>query len=212
MDGVLLDTESTVTECWVKAALDLGLDDNLIRKASIAAIGMNLPRTKELFCEMFCDTPSFDFDKVREVERAHFIDMAKTGIPVKKGAKELLSFLKENNAIIGLASSTYLENVTNELKAVGLFDYFDELVCGDMVKNGKPDPEIYLSCAKKLGIDIKDTYVIEDSYNGIKSAHSAGARVIMVPDCLPPTDETDKMCIATLPSLNEVIDYLSNNH
>lgn len=208
MDGVILDTETTVTQCWVDAAKEIGLDPDVIRKASLDAIGMNEKTTRELFDARFRDVDFYTFDHTREVERVYFERAAKDGIPTKPGAKELLEWLHISGASVGLATSTRKSNATKELEAVSLLSYFHEMVCGDMIRVGKPDPEIYLLCAKKLGRNPSNVYAIEDSYNGIKSAHAAGMRVIMVPDCLPPTKETDAMCIATLPSLYEVKEFL----
>lgn len=208
MDGVILDTETTVTKCWIAAAIQLGMDVEAVKQASLDVIGKNQASIIELYDSRFSSVEGYSFDKLFKIERTFFEAEARRGIPVKEGARELLQWLKDQNATVGLASSSALKNVTEELEAVGLLDYFQELICGDMVSNGKPDPEIYLKCASKLGVEPSDTFVFEDSYNGIKSAHTAGMRTIMVPDCLPPTEETDKMVIATIKSLSVAKEFI----
>lgn len=79
---------------------------------------------------------------------------------------------------------------------------------GDMVKNSKPDPEIYQKACEKLGVDCKNAYAIEDSYNGIRSAVAANMHAIMVPDLAPETDEMKEKSEIILEDLNEVISYL----
>ncbi len=65
--------------------------------------------------------------------------------------------------------------------------YFDSVICGDMVKKAKPDPEIYQKASESLGIQPENCMAFEDAPGGILSAHQAGMRVIMVPDLVQPT-------------------------
>ena len=89
----------------------------------------------------------------------------------------------------------------------GVFEY---MVCGDEVEHGKPFPDIYQKAADMLGVNIKHTLVIEDSYNGIRAGHAAGASVIMVPDLVQPTDEIRQMTDYVVSDLGKVISCISN--
>ena len=96
-----------------------------------------------------------------------------------------------------------------------VLQYFDVIVSGDMVENGKPDPEIFLTCAAKLGIpeaEFDKTYVIEDSHNGIRAAYAAGMQPVMIPDQLAPNEEMQQKAAAILPSLNDLIAWLQNRN
>ena len=78
---------------------------------------------------------------------------------------------------------------------------------------GKPDPEIFLKCAAQLGISeskYSETFVIEDSHNGIRAAHAAGMQPVMVPDLLPATEEMHRLSAAVLSSLNDVTEWLQS--
>ena len=77
-----------------------------------------------------------------------------------------------------------------------------------MVKRSKPAPDIFEKACETLNVKPENAYAIEDSYNGIRSAHSAGMRTIMVPDLLEPTDEMEILTEVILPSLLAVKDYL----
>ena len=80
-----------------------------------------------------------------------------------------------------------------------------------MVQKGKPDPEIFLLCADALGIPVSkysETYVIEDSHNGIRAAYAAGMKPVMVPDQLPPTQEMREKAAVILPSLTDAAQWL----
>ena len=90
------------------------------------------------------------------------------------------------------------------MKIAGVFDYFDELVCAEDVKNGKPDPEPFLKAAEKLSLEPSECMALEDSVNGIKSAYLAGMKTVMVPDLIEPDDEIKAMCDLILGSLNEL--------
>lgn len=88
--------------------------------------------------------------------------------------------------------------------------YFDEIVCGDDLEKGKPNPEIYLKTCEKLEVKPEEAVAIEDSKNGILAAESAGMQVIMVPDLVEPTEELLTHVDVKLPDLLEVILWLKN--
>ena len=127
---------------------------------------------------------------------------------MKEGAAELLRCLKEQGARIALASSTRLDIITMEMRDAGLIDYFDVIIGGDMVKNSKPQPDVFLRAAEELNVDAADCYIIEDSYNGVRAARKAGGTVFMVPDLLEPTEEMRSLADRIFGSLLDVKKYL----
>ena len=88
----------------------------------------------------------------------------------------------------------------------GIDAYFDSVICGDMVKKAKPDPEIYQKASESLGIQPENCMAFEDAPGGILSAHQAGMRVIMVPDLVQPTEEIRKLTYRVCNSLADVIE------
>ena len=134
--------------------------------------------------------------------------MGKNGIPVKPGVREILEWLKSAGYAVGLASSTKRESVLRHLKHTGLEDYFSVVVGGDMVEHSKPLPDIYLLACERLGVEPGETYAIEDSPNGIRSAHAAGMCPIMVPDIIAPDEEMGRLSYIILKNLVEVRDFL----
>ena len=132
---------------------------------------------------------------------------------LKPGAAEILKSLEDNKIPAGLASSSPRVVIDKVLGPHDLLRYFDTIVSGDMVERGKPDPEIFLKCAAQLGIPeskYSETFVIEDSHNGIRAAYAAGMQPVMVPDLLPATDEMRRLSAAVLPSLTEVTEWLQS--
>ena len=109
---------------------------------------------------------------------------------------------------MALASSTRREVVLQELTDAGIIDYFDEVICGDMVTRSKPAPDIFLRACEETGVSPDRAYAIEDSYNGIRSAAAGGLRPIMVPDLMPPTEEMRRLSEAVLKDLHEARRWL----
>lgn len=127
---------------------------------------------------------------------------------MKKGVSELLSFLKKENKKIALASSTRRQTVVNQLRDARILDYFDTVICGDMVERSKPAPDIFLKACEELKVEPERAYAIEDSYNGIRAAHAGKLKPIMIPDLLPENDEMENLTEVVLDSLLDVVNYL----
>ncbi|MBP3889116.1 MAG: HAD family phosphatase [Cellulosilyticum sp.] len=205
MDGILFDTENLYIQCWSQAAKEAQVEN--IVPVLRECIGTNETRTREII--KFHYGEDFDLDYYHTKARANFSKYIEDyGMPMKSGVHELLSYLKEEGYRIGLASSTKLESVKAHLKRAGIDHYFEVLVGGDMVKESKPNPEIYLIACNQLGAKPEETIAIEDSLNGIRAAFSAGMKPIMVPDLIEPTKEIEAMLYKKLDSLIAVKEFL----
>ena len=134
--------------------------------------------------------------------------MKENGLPIKPGVPEILRWLKDAGYTVGLASSTRSSSVFGHLEQSGFRDYFQTVVTGDMVEHSKPRPDIYLLACRELGVEPEQAYAIEDSPNGIRSAHAAGMRPIMVPDMIAPDEEMRKLSFLIRKDLFEVLEYL----
>ncbi len=206
MDGVIFDSERLVLECWEKTGGEYGLAN--MREVFLSCIGTNSVRTKEIVLEHY--GAAFPYEEFCGKASALFHEIVdRDGLPVKIGVRELLDCLRENDIPLALASSTRLAVVTQELKQAGLYGYFRVVMGGDQLRHSKPAPDIYLMTCEKLGVRPEGCYAIEDSYNGIRAAYSAGIRPIMVPDMLPPTEEMRDKSEAVLDDLLQVRDWLS---
>ncbi len=206
MDGTIFDSERLVLDCWEKLGKKYGFSD--IGEVFIRCIGTNKIRTREIVYGHY--GTGFPYEKFVEESSLLFHErIDREGLPVKPGARELLTYLKERGIPMGLASSTRLAAVTQELKDAGLYSYFKVVVGGDQLKNSKPAPDIYLMACERMGVPPENTYAVEDSYNGIRSAHSAGLTPIMVPDMMPATEEMRTLSEAVFTDLFEVMAYLA---
>ena len=203
MDGVLLDTESVCDRTWELAAKDFGLrKDDAMRIISLCR-GTNKKTSREIILREV--GAGFDVDSYMAATSIYFKQIeAEEGIATKPYAKECLSYLNGKGYRLALASSTRQVVVERELKTAGLYDYFEYLICGDMVANSKPDPEIYATAVKYLGLEPSECVAIEDSLNGLRSAKSAGLNTVMVPDRVAPNSDTEKVSDFVFESLKDV--------
>ena len=205
MDGVLLDSESVCDEIWKELAEEMRLPDIQ------AAIDENRGCNVELMAAQLTarygegfDQPKFfgDFSvrfKAWEFEK---------GIPLMPEARETLDWLKGKGYRLALATSTSRRTATRQLKAVGVFDYFEACVFGDEIERSKPAPEIYQKAAALLGLEPSECAAIEDSPNGIRSAAAAGLLPIMVPDRMEPGEDIKKLCFKVGKPLSFLRDFM----
>ena len=205
MDGVIFDTERLVIEFWKEVAKKHNIPN--IEHTCTQCLGTNRVRTREIFLENY--GADFPFDpyraEVTELFNTHYKGVP---LPTKPGIRELLSYLQEQDIKVGLASSTAQHLVRDEIGTAGLLPYFQTLVCGDMVEHSKPAPDIFLKACEILNADPTKSIAIEDSFNGIRSAHCAGMTPIMVPDQVQPTDEIRTLAFHVMPSLLDVLNWL----
>ena len=205
MDGVIFDTERLVIEFWKEVAKRHNIPN--VEHTCIQCLGTNRVRTREIFLENY--GADFPFDpyraEVTELFNTHYKGVP---LPTKPGIRELLSYLQEQDIKVGLASSTAQHLVRDEIGTAGLLPYFQTLVCGDMVEHSKPAPDIFLKACEILNADPTKSIAIEDSFNGIRSAHCAGMTPIMVPDQVQPTDEIRALAFHVMPSLLDVLNWL----
>lgn len=205
MDGVLFDTESVCMKAWDYAGEVMG-----VGKAGymvLKTLGMNADKAVEIIKTEFGE--GFDAVKFKQIGKNYSYDYFNTyGVPEKPGLYEILDYLKNKGYKIALASSTSSQSVHHHLKEKDIEKYFDAVICGDMVEKSKPEPDIYLKACAQLNENPDNCIAIEDSKNGILSAHRAGLQVIMVLDLWQGEAETDSFLLAKCKSLTEIMSIL----
>ena len=205
MDGVIFDSEILVLQCWREVAERHGIEN--VDAACHECLGTNSVVSKGIFLKHYGE--DFPYDEYKAEMSALFHEQAAGGkLPMKPGVTGLLQTLKKNGRKVALASSTRKAVVEQELRDAGILPYFDRVICGDMVKRSKPEPDIYLEACRQIHVMPEQAYAIEDSYNGIRSAHAAGLHPIMVPDLAPVTGEMQELSDVILDSLTEAEKYL----
>lgn len=120
-------------------------------------------------------------------------------IPIA-GLAELLHGLRERDVVCAVGSSGPYANVEFVLGRCGIADCFSAVVSGDDVTRCKPDPEIYLRAADRLGLAASDCVVFEDSLSGIRSAEAAGMPVVAV------ATTCERAILARQPAVRLIVD------
>ena len=208
MDGVLFDTERVCMDSWMSVAAEEGLPD--MEEIFPRCIGRNANDSRKIVLEAYGQ--DFDYDTFRRKASDWFWEyIEKNGLPMMEGVRELLEWLKEEEWIVGLASSTKRSSVLDHLERAKIRGYFQAIVTGDMVTHSKPLPDIYLTACRHLGIEPCEAYAIEDSPNGIRSAYAAGMCPLMVPDILQPDEEIKHLSYRIFKGLPEVLEFMKCN-
>ncbi|MDO4294226.1 MAG: HAD family phosphatase [Eubacteriales bacterium] len=205
MDGVLFDTERISCECCFETARKMGLV--MTEEAVYGSCGRNEAAVREHVIrslEPWYPGGSFPYDAYREQLEALFCARLEEELPVMKGVRELLAFLKERKLKTAVASSTVVSRVRSHLKRSGLESYFDAVIGGDMIQASKPAPDIYLAACRALGVSPQNAMGVEDSVNGIRAVAAAGMTAVMIPDMVQPDGEIRKVYDYCFPSLVEL--------
>ena len=208
MDGIMFDTERLAVKAWAFAWSQFGVD----MPAGLAekTVGLNIENTRRVFLQQFGS--NYDFYAVRKLRVDYVTEYIEgNGMPIKTGLFELLDYLKTNRYKITVATTTDSERVRYYFGKSGINEYFDDIVCGDMVKRGKPEPDIYLKACEILRLAPAECLALEDSPSGILAAHKAGMKVVMIPDLIHPDDEIRKLVHSEVPDLFHVMKLLNNS-
>lgn len=186
MDGLMFDTEKVFIQAWDYAGEKIGIGKAgyMVHKT----LGMSIVMAYEVWKEEFGDR--YNQEELRKYTKEFLVKFYKENkVPVKSGLYVLLDYLKEHGYKMAVATSSPRWEVEHHLKDAGVMDYFAGMVCGDMVKESKPAPEIYLRACELLNAKPEECIALEDSKNGLLSAHRAGCKPIMVPDLWQPDEE-----------------------
>jgi len=176
MDGVLVDNQKWHLEAWVEFGKR---HDLIIRKEDFLKHfgSTNQSVLVSLFSNNLSEDEITSFGNEKE---AIYREMYKPFIKPLKGLDHFLEYVSGKGFKIALATSAPYENVKFTLETTKLEKYFEVITDASLVKQGKPDPQVYLITAHKLGVKPFDCLVFEDSVPGIQSAQAAGMQVIGV--------------------------------
>ncbi|RSJ57740.1 Phosphorylated carbohydrates phosphatase [Streptococcus gordonii] len=207
LDGLLADTEIISLKVYQELLKDFGIpftEETYSREYSGHREEENVQRFLDTY-----DLPwNFDqtLEKVYELE-ARILDK---GVNLKKGAKNLLAFLKREGIPIALATSSVESRARMILDSNGILSLFDHLVFAKDVKRSKPYPDIFLKACSDLNVLPENCLVLEDSEAGIAAAYRAGIPVICIPDLKMPAQSFLNKTEQVFQDLDPVRDYLES--
>ena len=184
MDGTLYNTEIIYFECYRAAAAEMGLDFTF--ELFSQGVGISREEANKFIKQHFGPDTDTDFLQRRTYQLVDDYLQRGGNIPFMPGAKEAVELFYKRGLTLGLASSNIRKWVEFYLDKTGLANYFTALTTCEDVELLKPNPEVYLRSAAKLGTDPAHCLVFEDSVAGATAAIRAGMRTCMIPNIKRP--------------------------
>ena len=204
MDGLMFDTERIWDTFWTPCCRQLGIGDPP-PEFYTGARGLAGDKLKRHIQSFY---PALDPQKLLDAVWARADEQFARGVPCKPGLRELLAYLEQIGLPRIVASSSPRGLIELNLQTTGVARYFHDVVCGSDVERSKPNPDIFLEAARRLGLSARDCLVLEDSFNGVRAGAAAGAVTVMVPDLAQPTAEIQKLYTCCCRDLFEVLALL----
>lgn len=191
MDGLVLDTETTYSIAKQQAARVMGLELPELFWLSLSGLHQQAIEQKLL---VHCGT-GFDLTEFNDLAAQIWRDYVNVnGIKTKHGFFQLLDFIVQQALPYGLATNSNAVNANECLRFAGLQDVFPVIITRDDVRQGKPEPDVFIKTAEILQVDINRCLVLEDSHTGIAAASRSGAFSVLVPSLLPVDPLTLSLC------------------
>ncbi len=177
MDGTILDTEKIYFEHFSEGFQKQNRE--LTKEAFKAQVGVSEEEGAEIMTERFFPDLSPE-DYINIIDKAAIKEKFKSGhIDIMPGFNEIVDRFK-GRLVYAIATGSSTELLLSFSERFGFHKDFVELVSRDEVPQGKPAPDIYLLTADRLGVDISECIVLEDSPAGVQSGKNAGAYTIAV--------------------------------
>lgn len=205
MDGVLVDSEpknleqlrgfyksygTDVDDIFMHSLVGSSYTYTYEESMRVMKLDWPIEKFKEKF-DAYCKIHSFEYNSV-----------------LNPGVKEILIWLKEHGYKTAVASSSTMDQIRTMEKVCDLVGCFDQLLSGEMFNESKPNPEIYLTAAKKLQVNSEECIAVEDSRYGIAAGNAAGMRVLAYADDRYGVDQSK--AYAKIYKMQEIINYLKD--
>lgn len=205
MDGVLIDTEKYLTTYWSQAANEAGLPLTVEDCYMFRSYASKFAAVE--FQKMYGE--QYDYFAIRNRRKELMKQHIETyGVEMKPEVKETLQALKEKGYQLAVVTATDEERTKEYLTGLGIYDWFDSIICATMVERGKPFPDVYLYACEKIGREPGECMAVEDSPNGVKAACDAGCYTVMVPDLTWPDADLEEKVDGVAESLGGILKYL----
>ncbi len=178
LDGVLADSEPSWNEIDAAFLRPYGVDYRGQHKDQV--LGKSYRLAVEFYREQFALRTEMEQLLLERETIAR--DFYAVHIPIFPSVPGVLGALKKQGLKMGLATSSVSELVVPFLRRHDIERFFDAITTGEEVVRGKPNPDIYLKAAEKVGDSPEDCLVVEDALSGIAAGKAAGMRVVAIPD------------------------------
>jgi len=201
-DGTLIDSLDVHIRTWKKAFEDLGIpfrEEEIVKR-----FGKPL---KAILSEVL--TPG-DHGKIAELaksKRHHFMEQL-ASLKLYPGVEKVLKALKERSIPMAVATSMGMKSLRSSLQATGIEGYFDAVVTAEDVNRGKPEPEMLLKAAEKLGEKPQNCLVVGDSIFDVLAAERAGMPVVVVGNNLYQIAQIREKGVKIVKNITEILNLL----
>lgn len=186
MDGTMFDTERLRFQTLQHASREL-IGVEFSESYLMQCLGLSARSAEQLAKERYGqDVP---YAEIRQ--RADVLELEHVrhhGVPIKKGLLQVLERLRKAGLKMAVATSSRRAIAEEYLINANVYKFFDVLVCGDEIKQGKPHPEIFISAAEKINLSPAQCLMFEDSENGLRSAYDAGGMTVLFKDIKTPNE------------------------
>ena len=197
LDGVLVDSEPIWDDVRERLARERG--GRWHAQAQSDMMGMSAPEWSQYLRDVLGVAGTAEEINAEVVER--MLARYHEALPLIDGAVDAVRRLAASFPL-AVASSANRPLIETVLSGAGIADLFVATVSSEEVDRGKPAPDVYLETARRLDFPASHCAAIEDSSNGIRSAHGAGLRVCAIPNAhYPPTADVLALADVVLPSV-----------
>ncbi|MCE9545235.1 MAG: HAD family phosphatase [Planctomycetia bacterium] len=171
VDGVLVDSYQAHLTSWQQLAAEAGYG------LSVEEFARTFGRTSREIIREFWPPEGLTDERIRELDdrkEALYRQLIAKQFPEMPAARALIADLRRSGFAVGLGTSGPPENLALVLRELDGPAWCQAAISGADVKRGKPDPEVFLLCAERLGVPPARCAVVEDAAPGIAAANAAG--------------------------------------
>ena len=200
MDGTIVDSLPYHYEAW-KIFFNENKVENFSEKLNEYKGGGTLDLMRTIYGNQYSKK---ELKKMSEDKEKIFRKIYKGEIKQILGFKKFLDELKSKDIMVGLASNAIRKNVSMIINELEIYDYFDSIICGDEVINGKPNPEMFNETIDRFNINKDECLIFEDSLEGVLAAKNSGVKVIGITSSSSNKVLKDAGCVM---SISDYLDF-----
>lgn len=182
LDGLILDTEAVGLDAFVEIMGPLGMSSRDASDFYLGLIGISFEDTRTQLQTRF---PGVDVDAIDCAWVGAMGKRLENSVPLRPTAFEAITDMHASGLPMAVVTSSGRRYAISKLKRVGLLSCFRAVVTADDVTRKKPDPEPYLTGAKRLIVPAAACAAFEDSDTGTRAARAAGCATWQIPDLRP---------------------------
>jgi len=181
LDGLLIDSEPLWQQAEIEEFGRLGL--RLTRAEAKETLGIRSDEVVRIRHQQIgWDLTADPLDEVEARILARVCDLVSEMGEAKEGAHKAIEFCAARGSRLALASSSRMVVIEAALRRLGISNRFEVIYSAENEPLGKPDPGVYLTTARRLGVEPIECLALEDSPAGVAAAKAAGMRCVVVPD------------------------------